>query len=161
MKSKAVLTGLLLLLVFTSFSFKCDGGGSTPVVDTSPYREPAKVAGTIAESIKAMITIKRALAKNGTLKPAENLALTNALLKLNTADKAFVKEINAVRDPVGASASKPKLCVLFAALTTALSEVNNSGILPVGDAGAKGQLAAALTKITSVVPTISGALLCP
>src|SRR5437868_2953727 len=42
MKSKVVLTGLLLALVFTSFSFKCDGGGGTGLSD--PYRQAAKAA---------------------------------------------------------------------------------------------------------------------
>lgn len=156
MKSKAVLTGLLILLVFTSFSFKCDGG---PPPDNSPFRPAAKAAGDIAEGIKAMITIKRALAKNGSLKPAEEIPLTNALLKLNTADKAFVKEINAVKTAADLNASKPKLCVLLAALTSALSEVN-SGVLPVGDASAKSQLATALTTITNFLPAITGVLQC-
>lgn len=156
MKSKAVLTGLLFLLVFTSFSFKCNDG---PPPDNSAFRPAAKAAGDIAEGIKAMITIKRALARNGTLKPPEELALTNALLKLNSADKAFVKEINTLKTTSDFNASKPRLCVLFAAVTTALSEVN-SGVLPIGDANAKGQLATALTSITNLLPAITGVLGC-
>ncbi len=156
MKSKAVLTGLLLLLVFTSFSFKCSGG---PPPDTSPYRPAAKAAGDIAESIKAMITIKRALAKNGTLKPAEERPLNDALLKLTRADKAFVNEVNVVKNATDASASKPKVCLAFAALNAALSEVNSS-VSPVGNTDAKSKLATALTVITNSIPAITSVLQC-
>ena len=156
MKSKAVLTGLLLLLVFTSFSFKCDGG---PPADNSRFRPAAKAAGDIAEGIKAMITIKRALAQNGSLKPAEERPLTNALLKLNTADKAFLKEINAVKNSADASASSSKVCLAFAALRAALSEVN-SNVGPVANGDAKSKLANALTVISNSIPAIAGVLPC-
>jgi hypothetical protein len=156
MKSKAVLTSLLLLLVFTSFSFKCDGG---PPPDNSPFRPAAKAAGDIAEAIKAMITIKRALAKNGSLKPAEERPLTTAMQKLTAADQAFLKEVNAVKNAADGSASKPKLCLAFTALNAALSEVNSS-IGPVANGDAKSKLANALTAISNSIPAIAGVLQC-
>src|ERR1700687_1829472 len=96
MKSKAMLTGLLLLLVFTSFSFKCDGGGSTP--PDSPWRTAAKAADDLAGGLNTMIKVKRELAKKGSITPAEERALTTALLKVNTADKVFVKQVKAVKN---------------------------------------------------------------
>ena len=157
MKSKAVLTGLLLLLVFTSFSFKCDSGGPPP--DTSRFRPAAKAAGDIAESIKAMIIIKRALAKNGTLKPAEERPIQTALEKLTAADKAFLKEVNAVKNATDASTSQSKVCLAFAALRTALSQVDSS-VGTVGDGDAKSKLATALTVISNSIPAIAGVLPC-
>lgn len=156
MKSKAVLTSLLLLLVFTSFSFKCDGG---PPADNSPFRPAAKAAGDIAESIKAMITIKRALAQNQTLKPAEERPLTAALLKLTAADKAFVKEVNAVKNSADVTAGKPKVCAALAALNAALSEVNST-VSPVANAEAKSKLATALTVISNSIPAITSVVSC-
>jgi hypothetical protein len=156
MRSKVVLTGLLLLLVFTSFSFKCDGG---PPADNSPFRPAAKAAGDIAEGIKAMITIKRALAKSGTLKPAEERPLTDAMLRLTRADKAFLREVNAVKSAADASASKPKLCLAFAALNAAMTEVNSS-VGPVADPDAKSKLANALSVITNLFPAITSVLQC-
>ncbi|MBC8029219.1 MAG: hypothetical protein H7Z16_03835 [Pyrinomonadaceae bacterium] len=156
MKSKAVLTGLLILLVFTSFSFKCNGG---PPADNHPLRPAAQAAGDIAEGIKAMTKIKRALAKSGALKPAEERPLNDALLKLVAADRAFVKEIKALKSASDLNANKSKLCVLFAGLTSALSDVN-SGLLPIGDANAKGQLATALATIMNLLPAITTGLAC-
>jgi hypothetical protein len=156
MKSKVVLTSLLLLLVFTAFSFKCDGG---PVPDNSPYRGAAKAADDIAAAIHTMIQIKRTLAQNGTLKPAEERPLNDALLKLTRADKAFVKEINAVKSTTDATTSKPKICAALALVNTALAEVN-SDISPVASADAKSKLAAALTTITNLLPAITTVVAC-
>src|SRR5258706_12639940 len=95
MKSKLVLTSLVLLLALTSLSFKqCNGG---PPPDNSKFRPAAKACGDIAEAIKAMIVIKRALAKDGTLKPAEERPLTDALLRLTRADKTFCNEVTALK----------------------------------------------------------------
>ena len=157
MKSRAVLTALLLLLVFTSFSFKCDGG---PPPDNSPYRSAAKAADDIAGAINAMIRIKRTLAQEGTLKHDEELALTNLLLKVNTADKEFLKAVQVVKSTGDVEANKPKLCTLFAVLQSALNDLNTSGVSPVADATAKGKLATAFTTITSFLPAVTGVLAC-
>jgi len=156
MRSKVVLTGLLLLLVFASLSFKCDGG---PPPDNSPFRAAAKASDDIAAGIHTMITVKRALAKAGTLKPAEEKPLNDALLKLTAADKAFLREVNAVKSSADASTNKPKLCTALAALTAALSDVN-SGVSPIVHPDAKSKLAAALATITSFMPAITAVLPC-
>ena len=158
MKSKAVLTGLLLLLVFTSFSFKCDSGGSSP--DNSPFRPAAKAGDDIAGAINAMIKVKRSLAQKGSVTPAEEKALTALLLRVNTADKEFVNGVKLVKNSGDASANKPKLCALFATLQAALSDLNNTGVLPVANPGAKSQLATALTTITNLLPAVTGVLQC-
>ena len=157
MKSRAVPTALLILLVFTSFSFKCDGG---PPPDNSPYRNAAKAADDIAGAINAMIKIKRTLAQQGTLKHDEEVVLTNLLLKVNTADKEFLKAVQLVKNTGDVDANKPKLCSLFAALQTALNELNTSGVSPLADATAKGKLASAFTTITSFLPAVTGVLAC-
>ena len=156
MKSKLVLTSLMLLLVFTSLSFKCDGG---PPPDNSKFRPAAKACGDIAEAIKAMIVIKRALAKDGTLKPAEERPLTDALLKLTRADKTFCNEVTALKSEGEATANKGKLCQALAALKAALAGVDST-VTPVGNADAKSKLANALTTIMNLIPTASDVLQC-
>jgi hypothetical protein len=137
MKQKAVLTGLLLLLAFTSFSFKCDGN-STP--QDSPWRPAAKAADDIAISINTMIKSKRALAQQGTITAAEETALTSSLLKLNTADKALVNQIKTVKSSTDANAQKPNLCSLFATVTSALNDLNTTGVVPIANPAARSQL---------------------
>jgi hypothetical protein len=157
MRSKLVLTSLMLLLVLTSLSFKCGSGESLP--PDSPYRGAAKTADDIAAAINAMIKVKRALRNSGTLKPAEEKPLTVALMKLNSADQALVKEIKAIKSSSDATTNKPKLCTALAALNAALSEVNGN-VTPVSDPGAKSQLATALTTITNLLPAITTVFAC-
>jgi hypothetical protein len=156
MKQKAVLTGLFLLLVFSSLSFKCDGTSAPP---DSPWRPAAKAADDIAISINTMIKTKRALAQQGTITPAEELALTNSLLKLNTADKVFVNQIKTIKSATDANAQKPSLCSMFATITSALSDLNNSGVLPIANPKAKSQLTTIITALNASVGII--AVQCP
>ena len=149
MKHKTVLAGLFLLLAFSSLSFKCDGNSD------SPWRPAAKAADDIAISINTMIKTKRALAQQGAITPAEELALTNALLKLNTADKALVNQIKTVKNATDASAQKPNLCSLFATVTSALSDLSNSGVLPISNASAKTQLTTIINALNASVAIIA------
>lgn len=149
---KKVLAGLFLVLAFSSMSFKC-GGESLP--PDSPWRGAAKAADDIAISINTMIRIKRSLAQQGTITPAEELALTNALLKLNTADKALVAKIKTLKSEAQANADKPTLCALFSTVTSALSELNNSGVLPVSNANAKSQLTTIINALNASVAIIT------
>jgi hypothetical protein len=152
MKSKVVLTGLLLVLVFTSFSFKCGG-------PPDQYKNAAKAADDIASSINAMIKIKRELAQKGTITPAEERTLTDLLLKANTADKEFVKQIRALKanpDP----ATKANLCTLFTAVSSSLTDLNNAGLLPIKDPAAKTRLAGIFTALTTASGVIAGIGLC-
>src|SRR4051812_41365256 len=117
MRHKLTIVGLVLLCALTSSSFKCDGGGSNANVD--PVRRAAKAADTIAGSINEMIKIKRQLAQEGKIKPAEELILTNALLKANTGDKAFLAAIKQVKG-TPTQADKTNLATLFSAVSSAV-----------------------------------------
>ena len=157
MKSKVVVTGLLLALVFTSFSFKCDGGGGPGLSD--PYRKAAKAADDMAAALNTMAKIKRELGTSGKLSRDRELALTNLLLKANTADKEFVKQIKALKaDPN--PASKATLCSLFTTVTSALADLNNNGIVPIENGDAKSKLAAVFNTITAASGIIASVGLC-
>ncbi len=157
MKRKAVLTSLLLALVFTSFSFKCDSGGGPGVSD--PYRKAAKAADDMAAALNTMTKIKRDLGTSGKLSRDRELALTNLLLKANTADKEFVRQIKALKaDPN--PATKATLCTLFSTVTSALTDLNNNGILPVDNADAKSKLTAVFNTITAASGIIASVGLC-
>jgi hypothetical protein len=147
-----VLAGLFLVLAFSSMSFKC-GGDSLP--PDSPWRGAAKAADDIAISINTMIRTKRALAQQGTITPPEELALTNALLKLNTADKALVAKIKTLKSESQANADKPTLCSLFSTVTSALNDLNNSGVLPVSNANARTQLTTIINALNASVAIIA------
>lgn len=155
MKSKAVLTGLLLLLVFTSLSFKgCNDSGLS-----DPYRKAAKAADDIAASLNTMTKIKRDLGTSGKLSPDRERALTDLLLKANTADKAFVRQIKALKanpDP----ATKATLCTLFSTVSSALTDLNNNGILPIDNADSKSKLTTVFNTITAASGIIASVGLC-
>ena len=154
MKSKKALVGLVLLLSFTAFSFKCDGDNVS-----DPYRKAAKAADDIAASINTMIKVKRELGTSGKLSHDREVALTDLLQKANTADRAFLNEIKKLKaDPN--PATKATLCSLFNTVTSALTDLNNSGILPVEDADAKAKLTTIFTTITAASAIIAGAGLC-
>jgi hypothetical protein len=157
-KSKRVFVAFLLLLSFTALSFKCDsggGGGSVP----DPYRKAAKAADDIAASLNTMTKIKRDLGTSGKLSRDREIALTNLLQKANTADRAFLNEIKKLKaDPN--PATKASLCSLFNTVSAALTDLNNSGILPVEDADAKSKLATVFSTITTLTAIISSAGMC-
>ena len=141
--------GLVLVLSLASLSFKCGGG----CADNSPLCNSARAADTIAKSISEMITVKRALASEGKLSKAEDLKLTQQLLRLNTADKVFVnrlKSLNAAPD----ATTKQQLLTLFNEVTSALDDLNTNGVLGVQDQGARDRLAAIITAIRASVAII-------
>src|SRR5437660_1508263 len=87
------------------------------------------------------------------------VALTNLLQKANDADRAFVNEIKKLKaDPN--PATKATLCTLFNTVSSALTDLNNSGILPVEDPGAKSKLATVFSTITAASTIIAGIGLC-
>ena len=160
-RSKAVITGLALVLLFASLSFKCDGGGNnnnngTPNPDKQ-FRSAARAADDVASGISKMIDLKRQLAKDKKISPAEESALTDLLLKVNTADKLFVTQIKAMKNAPDAS-GKANLAALFSQVTSALNELNSKGLLPLGDAGAKGQLAKVLAAATAAAQIVEAFL---
>ncbi|HXI23162.1 MAG TPA: hypothetical protein VNG71_04740 [Pyrinomonadaceae bacterium] len=155
MKSKKALVALLLLLSFTAFSFKCDSGGGV----SDPYRKAAKASDDIAAALNTMTKIKRELGTSGKLSRDREIALTDLLQKANTADRAFLNEIKRLKaDPN--PATKATLCSLFNTVSSALTDLNNNGLLPIEDADAKSKLTTVFTTITAASAIIAGAGLC-
>jgi len=156
-KSKSAFVALLLLLSFTAFSFKCDSGGGGTVSD--PYRKAAKAADDIAVSLNTMTKIKGDLGKSGKLTHDREVALTTLLQKANNADRALVNEIKKLKaDPN--PPEKATLCGLFNTVSASLTDLNNSGILPIEDADSKSKLATVFTTIMGFTSTISAAGRC-
>jgi hypothetical protein len=152
LKSKPTIAGLALILLFSSLSFKCDSGG--PPNDTnSKFRTAAKASDDIAQGISQMIDLKRKLAQQNKITPAEESVITELLLKVNTADKLFVAQIKAQRAAPDA-AGKATLMNLFSQVTAALEELNSKGFLPLGSGDAKGQLAKILAMATTAAQVI-------
>jgi hypothetical protein len=85
--------------------------------------------------------------------------LTNQLQKANTADRAFLNEIKKLKaDPN--PATKATLCSLFNTASSALTDLNNNGILPIEDADAKSKLTTVFSTITAALPIITAAGIC-
>lgn len=126
---------------------------------SAPYRKAAKASDDIAAAINTMVRIKRELGTSGKLSRDREITLTNLLQKANTADRAFVNEIKKLKaDPN--PATKAALCSLFNAVTSALTDLNNNGILPIEDADAKSKLTTVFSTITAASSIVAGAGLC-
>ena len=138
-----ISTCLIFALALASSAFQCGGSGSQP----EPVRNAARASDTIAKSIGEMITVKRQLAQQGKLTPAEELALTQALLRVNTADKVLVKRLKSLNAAPDAT-TKAELVKLFGEVTTALNDLNSNALL-----GVKGE--EARNKLTVIFNTIS------
>ena len=154
LKSKPIITGLALVLLFSSLSFKC---GGPPANDTDTrFRKAALAANDIAAGITQMIDLKTKLGQDKKISPAEELAITDLLLKVNTVDKAFNDQIQALRaaGTLPDASATANLQTLFAQVTSALSELNSKGILPLGNGGAKGQLAKILSTALAAAQVI-------
>ena len=158
LKSKPIITGLALVLLFSSLSFKC--GGPPPNETDSRFRKAALASDDIATGISKMIDLKRKLATDGKMSAAEESAITDLLLKVNTADKAFVTQIKAMRaaGTLPDANGKANLAALFAQVTSALNELNSKGLLLLGNAGAKNQLAKVLAAATAAAQIIEAFL---
>jgi len=143
MRHKVTIVGLVLVLALSSLSFKCDGNSSDPV------RKSARAADTIAGSITEMIKVKRQLAQQQKIAPDEELALTNALLKANTADKAFVDAIKKIKG-TPAPSDKSNLATLFSAVSAAVNDID-AGVLGVKNPDSK-------SKLTTILNTIKASL---
>ncbi|HWW75599.1 MAG TPA: hypothetical protein VNZ44_09390 [Pyrinomonadaceae bacterium] len=150
--------GLVLVLSLASLSFKCGNGGSND--NSNPVRTASRAADAIAKSIGEMNKVKRELARQGKISSAEELKLTQQLLKLNTADKAVVNRLKAM-NAAPTSAERPQLMSLFNELTTALDDLDRTGVVSLGDADARARLATIITTIRSsvaIIQTFVGAI---
>ena len=150
MRTRSItVVGLVLTLSLASLSFKCGGG----CADNSPLCNSARAADAIAKSIGEATTVKRELAKQGKISSAEELKLTQQLLRLNTADKVFVRRLNALNAAPDA-ATRQQLTGLFNEVTAALDDLNTNGVLGIQDQGARDRLTAIITAIRASVQII-------
>lgn len=144
--------GLVLVLSLASMSFKCgDGGNSNGTTD--PHRGAIRAADAIAKSIGEMTNVKRALARDGKISPAEELKLTETLLRLNTADRALLNRLKAMRS-APTEADRTQLVGMFNELTAALDDLNSNGVLGVGNEDARNRLATIIATIRASVQII-------
>ncbi len=147
--------GLVLVLSLASMSFKC--GNAEPDGTTNPLRSSARAADAIAKSVGEMTTVKRELASQGKISAAEDLKLTQQLLKLNTADKVLVnrlKSMNANATP--SAADQSQLLSLFNEVTAAFDDLNSNGVISVGNEEARNRLTVITTAIKSSIAIIQG-----
>ena len=156
MKRRVLASGLTLALAL--FALACPPGGQKASIP-EPQRNAAKAADDIAGSVSAMIKIKRELASRNQSTREEDLALTQALLKVNSADQVLVAKFKALRAAAGPD-DKVQLCTLFGTVTSAISELNNRGVLGVQNAEARSKLTTILNTITGFTPIIASSLQC-
>ena len=144
-------TALTLVLALTCLSFKCGGpkgnvnGNSPP----DPIRKYAKAADDIAAAISAMIDAKRKLAQQGRITADEERKLTQLLTVANEADIAFNNRLKATTT-LDAS-SKADLVNLLSQVTSAINDLNQSGVLKIGNADAQ-------KRLSQFIGTINAAL---
>ena len=144
-------TALTLVLALTCLSFKCGGpkgnvNGNPP---PDPIRKYAKAADDIAGSISAMIDAKRSLAQQGHISADEERRLTQLLTVANDADAALVNRLKSTTT-IDAS-NKSELLNLLSQVTSAINDLNQSGVLKIGNADAQ-------KRLSQFIGTINAAL---
>lgn len=140
---KTWATCLTLVLAMLCLSFECGGG------DGDQRRKYAKAADNIAGGINTMIKVKRDFAQNGRISADEERRLTELLLRANEATTAFNNRVRTVT--VIDASNSAELGNLFASVTSAIAELNSSGVLGVQNADAK-------SKLSSIIATINAAM---
>ena len=140
-------TALTLVLALTCLSFKCGGGGTT-----DPKRKYAKAADDIAGAISAMIDAKRSLATQGRISADEERKLTQLLTVANEADTALVNKLRSTTAIDAGSCNE--LLNLLSQVTSAVNSLNNSGVLPVGNADAKQKLSRFIATINTALAVL-------
>ena len=141
-------TALTLVLALACLSFKCSG----PTPDDK--RRFAKAADDIAGAISAMIDAKRDLAQKGRISADEERKLTQLLTVANDADTALVNRLKAA-PPVLDAGSCNELLQLVSQVTSAVNNLNSSGVLPVGNADAKQKLSKIIATINAAVSILT------
>jgi hypothetical protein len=131
-------TALTLVLALTCLSFKCGGGGSNSNSVESQRRRFAKAADDIAGAIGAMIDAKRNLAQQGRISADEERRLTQLLTVANDADTALVNKLKSTTTIDAAGCSD--ILNLLSQVTAAINDLNNSGVLKLGNADARQRL---------------------
>jgi hypothetical protein len=148
---RTTIVGLTLVLSLVSLSFKCNSTG--PTGQPEPLRNAASAADAVAKSIGEMIKLKRDLANQHKITSAEELKLTQALLRINTADKALVKRLKSMNSMPDAS-GRAQLLSMFGEVTSALSDLNNNGVLGIQNQDARNQLTTIINSINASIQII-------
>ena|SRR2546423_1523986 len=146
---KTTLTGLTLLLALTCLSFKCGGQGG----NADPKRRYAKASDDIAAVINAMIDAKRRLAQQQLITAEEELRLTHLLSATLAADIRFNNRLKSTTT-VDAS-TRNDLLNLLSQVTTAVNDLNNVGVLSIGNANAKLRMAQFIGSINAAIAILS------
>ena len=120
-----------------------------------PLRKYVKAVDTMAGGINAMIRAKRDLAQNGRITPAEELALTRALLVANEAGTVFqqrVKSLTAAPD----QATAAELRTMLNSVLTSLDTLNSQGVMGVSNSESKEKLTRFIATIRAALAVFSG-----
>jgi hypothetical protein len=134
------------VLALSSVSFKCGG-----CADTDPRCKYAKAADDVAGGIEAMIDAKRQFAQKGRITPDEERKLTDLLDAANNATIAFNNRLKTAGSTPLDDVTKTDLLSLLSKVTSAVNELNSSGVLRLGNADAQ-------QKLTRIFGTINAAV---
>jgi hypothetical protein len=146
-RRRITAASLILVLALLSLSFKC--GGSQP---TDQVRQAAKAADDIAAALKGMTQAKRDLLSSGIITKDESNKLTQLLLKVEEADRAFKDHVKQVKQ--FDATNKSDLAKLCAIVTSAIDDLNSSGVLGVQNADAKSKLSTFINTIKGLIGAI-------
>jgi len=142
---------LILVLSLACLAPKC---GSNKV------REASKASDRIATLIGSMIDLKRDLGvigpQGGGISPAEELKLTEWLLKVNTATKQFTAKARTLSED--SPTTKLELASAFNSVTTAVNSLSNQAIFPIRNPEAKAKFLALLNSVNASIQIIDTAL---
>ena len=149
---KTWTTALTLVLALTCLSFKCGGGGNT---NNPPdgKRKYAKAADDIAGAISSMIDAVKKLQQQGRITADEEKKLLQLLNTSNDANNALINKIKSTTT-VDAS-NKSELLSLLSQVTSAVSDLNNSGVLKIGNADARQRLSRFLSTINAALAILN------
>jgi propanediol dehydratase large subunit len=134
-------------------SFKC--GGHTGATD--PYRNAAKAADDLAAAIHEMVVLKRELAYDRVITPVEERDLTELLLKLNSADRAFVDQLRGLTSAPDA-ATQTKLRNSFAEMISAIDALKSDAVPNLKNPDAVSRLNQLVSTMSAAVQVINQAL---
>jgi len=149
---KTWTTALTLVLALTCLSFKCGGGGNT---NNPPdgKRKYAKAADDIAGAISSMIDAVKKLQQQGRITADEEKKLLQLLNTSNDANNALINNIKSTTT-VDAS-NKSELLSLLSQVTSAVSDLNNSGVLKIGNADARQRLSKFISTINAALAILN------
>ena len=151
---KAPHAGLILLLALASLSFKCGGAAGR----NDPMFAAARAADSIGKSIGELNNVKRELARQGKISPAEELKLTQQLLRLNTADKALVIRLKSMGTSTPDAAGQAQIMGLLGEVNAALSDLDSNAVTTLQNEQARSRLTAIQTTLKSSAQIIESFL---